>query len=92
MVRRGGKNPALRIFLTVYLVQAVVLWFVSLPVQFAQYNSEFGVAAWVGVAVWLTGFAFEAIGDACLWWGLYLRVHPTATEIACARCNRALCL
>ncbi|QWF77010.1 DUF1295 domain-containing protein [Amycolatopsis sp. CA-230715] len=52
-----------RIFVRVYLLQAVVLWFVSLPVQFAQYGHGFTVTAWLGVAVWLIGFAFEAVGD-----------------------------
>jgi steroid 5-alpha reductase family enzyme len=63
MAERAGPRPAARIFVRVYLVQAVVLWFVSLPVQFAQFGTGFGVLGWLGVALWLTGFAFEAIGD-----------------------------
>ncbi|WP_020674326.1 DUF1295 domain-containing protein [Amycolatopsis nigrescens] len=63
MVRRAGSRPGRRIFVRVYLVQAVVLWFVSLPVQLAQYGTGFGVAAWFGVALWAIGFTFEAIGD-----------------------------
>ena len=59
---RMAPGP-LRMFGRVYLFQAVVLYFVSLPVQFAMYGKEFGVTAWLGVLVWLTGFAFEAIGD-----------------------------
>lgn len=51
----------------IYLLQAVVAWFVSLPVQLAQYQSEV-VLGWLlaGAALWLTGFGFEAIGDAQL--------------------------
>lgn len=66
MVRRGGANPALRIFLRVYLTQAVVLWFVSLPVLAAQLGgagSGLAPLVWLGVAVWTVGFAFEVIGD-----------------------------
>ncbi|MBB5851471.1 DUF1295 domain-containing protein [Amycolatopsis umgeniensis] len=63
MAESAGPNPALKLFVRVYLVQAVVLWFVSLPVQFAMYGDSFGVTAWLGVAVWLVGFGFETIGD-----------------------------
>jgi steroid 5-alpha reductase family enzyme len=63
MVERAGDNPALKIFVRVYLVQAVVLYFVSLPVQFAQYGTGIGVLGWLGVAVWLVGFGFETVGD-----------------------------
>ncbi len=63
MVERAGPNPAAKIFVRVYLLQAVVLYFVSLPVQFAQYGTGLGVLGWLGVVVWLVGFAFETIGD-----------------------------
>jgi steroid 5-alpha reductase family enzyme len=63
LVEKAGDNPGLRIFVTVYLMQGVVLWFVSLPVQFAQYAHGFGVTAWLGAAVWLVGFGFETVGD-----------------------------
>ncbi|SFB38381.1 Steroid 5-alpha reductase family enzyme [Amycolatopsis marina] len=66
MVERGGAHPALRIFLRVYLVQAAVLWFVSLPVLAAQAGgAETGFAPllWLGATVWAAGFAFEVIGD-----------------------------
>lgn len=63
MAERAGPNPGPTLFVRVYLVQAAVLWFVSLPVQFAMYGDSFGVTAWIGVALWLAGFAFEAVGD-----------------------------
>jgi steroid 5-alpha reductase family enzyme len=66
MVERAGDNPGPRIYVRVYLVQAVILWFVSLPVQFAQYEHGFGVTAWLGIAVWLVGFGFETAGDSQL--------------------------
>ncbi|WP_406634748.1 DUF1295 domain-containing protein [Amycolatopsis sp. WGS_07] len=63
IVERAGPNPGVRIFVRTYLMQAVVLWFVSLPVQFAMSGTGFGLTAWLGVAVWLLGFAFETVGD-----------------------------
>ncbi|GGK80214.1 DUF1295 domain-containing protein [Mangrovihabitans endophyticus] len=50
----------------VYLTQAAVLWFVSLPVQAAQYASDLSPWALAGVAVWLVGMVFETVGDAQL--------------------------
>ncbi|WP_116949650.1 DUF1295 domain-containing protein [Jiangella endophytica] len=51
--------------LWVCLPQAVILWFVSLPVQVAQYVTI--EPAWwlvgLGVAVWAVGLVFEAVGD-----------------------------
>lgn len=48
----------------VYLTQGAILLFVSLPVQVAMSGTEPpGWIAWAGVAVWLVGFAFEAVGD-----------------------------
>jgi len=63
IIERAGPNPGGRIFVRTYLMQAAVLWFVSLPVQFAMSGTGFGITGWLGIAVWLIGFAFETIGD-----------------------------
>ncbi|WP_033292338.1 DUF1295 domain-containing protein [Amycolatopsis jejuensis] len=63
MLDRAGPNPGARMFVRVYLLQAVLLWFISLPVQFAMSGKDFGVTAWLGIAVWLVGFTFETTGD-----------------------------
>jgi steroid 5-alpha reductase family enzyme len=48
----------------VYLTQAAVMWFVSLPVQVGAFQDVgLGLVAWVGVAVWLVGMFFETVGD-----------------------------
>lgn len=48
----------------IYLTQAAVMWFVSLPVQVAAFETPApGVLVWVGVAVWLVGMFFETVGD-----------------------------
>ncbi|WP_441251757.1 DUF1295 domain-containing protein [Kitasatospora sp. McL0602] len=57
--RRTGY--ALRV---VYLLQAAIVWLVSLPVQAAQYLPHpLGPLAWAGAALWGVGLAFEAVGD-----------------------------
>ncbi len=49
---------------TIYLTQALLILFISLPVQVAQYSTEHvGPIAVVGVLVWAVGLAFEALGD-----------------------------
>ena len=64
---RAKGNPRLHMAKVVFLPQAVLMWFISLPVQVAQLGAhEFGPLAWAGVAVWLVGFAFETVGDAQL--------------------------
>ena len=53
-------------FLTVFLLQAVILWVVSLPIQIALVNAESNPLGWLdlaGVAVWSIGMFFEAVGD-----------------------------
>jgi steroid 5-alpha reductase family enzyme len=64
MAQRAGEHVLRYMFIRVYLVQAAILWFVSLPVQFAQVGTGWGnPSIWIGVVVWAIGFAFEAIGD-----------------------------
>ncbi|MFE2141971.1 DUF1295 domain-containing protein [Streptomyces sp. NPDC059456] len=61
---RGRGNPHLRALLMVYLLQAGLVWLVSLPVQTASYvDSPLGVPAALGVLLWAVGLAFEAVGD-----------------------------
>ena len=51
-------------FTRVYLLQALLVWFVSLPVQMVQYGtSSPGPQTAFACALWLFGFAFEAVGD-----------------------------
>jgi steroid 5-alpha reductase family enzyme len=60
-----GPNRALRALGIVFLLQAVVAWFISLPLQAAMYiRSGWSALAFVGIAVWLIGLFFEAVGDA----------------------------
>ncbi|MEU1630527.1 DUF1295 domain-containing protein [Streptomyces sp. NPDC020096] len=58
----GSRNLyALRM---VYLLQAALVWLVSLPVQAAQYVPvPLGPAAVAGGVLWAAGVCFEAVGD-----------------------------
>ncbi|MFD7500218.1 DUF1295 domain-containing protein [Streptomyces sp. NPDC059850] len=48
----------------VYLLQGLLVWLVSLPVQAAQYTAvPLGPSAVAGGALWATGMFFEATGD-----------------------------
>ncbi|MGW1893919.1 DUF1295 domain-containing protein [Streptomyces sp. NPDC002004] len=51
----------------VYLLQGLLVWLVSLPVQIAQYApGPVTGFAWAGTALWAVGLFFEAVGDAQL--------------------------
>jgi steroid 5-alpha reductase family enzyme len=63
----GAKFPIVSLF-TVFLLQAAVMWVVSLPIQFAHGDDSpsIGPIAVMGLMVWLVGVAFESVGDAQL--------------------------
>jgi steroid 5-alpha reductase family enzyme len=52
-------------FFTVFALQGVILWFVSLPVQVVQAapGGPLGGLDAVGAAVWFVGLVFETVGD-----------------------------
>ncbi len=69
MRRRHGARWPLRSLLQVFVLQGLLMWLISLPVQAAERARGPGALGWVdaiGVALTLTGVAFEAIGDAQL--------------------------
>lgn len=68
MRRHWGDRFALVSLLTVFALQGVLMWIVSLPAQLGQVRDtpDLGVLAFLGVAVWLVGFTFESVGDAQL--------------------------
>lgn len=48
----------------VFLLQGVVIWFASLPVQLGQaFTTALGWPAMVGCGVWLIGMVFETVAD-----------------------------
>ena len=64
MLSRGRGNPTWYAVRTIYLTQAAVMWFVSLPVQVAMFqDAPLGPVAWLGIALWAVGMFFETVGD-----------------------------
>ncbi|NHD16172.1 MULTISPECIES: DUF1295 domain-containing protein [unclassified Actinopolyspora] len=64
MLAKARSRPLARMFFRVYLTQAAVMWFVSLPVVFAQHQPNgVGVLGVLGALVWCFGFVFEVVGD-----------------------------
>ena len=68
MRKRWGSRFPLASLGTVFILQGVLMWIVSLPVQLGQVQEspDVGVLAWLGVALWAVGLFFEAVGDAQL--------------------------
>lgn len=63
----GGSLSTVGIWVAVrkvFLVQGAAVWLVSLPLQAAALVSSWWTwAVWLGVAVWVVGVFFEAVGD-----------------------------
>jgi steroid 5-alpha reductase family enzyme len=63
---RYKENLHLQTFLRVFLLQGVLIWLISMPVQVAQYwrvPDHLSLPAMAGTALWAIGFLFEAISD-----------------------------
>jgi len=60
----GAKFPLISL-VTVFAVQGMLMWVVSLPLQLGQIDSEtdIGAIAIFGTIIWAIGLAFESIGD-----------------------------
>ena len=62
--RRNEPNFALKSLYLVFGLQAILAWFISLPLLGAVASPlAAGWLDWAGVALWSIGFAFEAGGD-----------------------------
>ncbi len=62
--RWGARFPVVSL-LTVFTLQGVLMWVVSLPVQLGQSRDGTGIAVFAvfGVALWAIGLTFETVGD-----------------------------
>lgn len=68
MRKNWGNRFELRSLFTVFILQSVLIWFISLPVQLAMIGRvEETIRFGIGGLIWLTGFLFESIGD----WQMY---------------------
>ena len=71
--KAGGDKPFIMRSLThVFIMQCCISFFVSLPVQVGQFGTSpwlvfpdgaLGFLAWLGVAIFVIGLMFEAVGD-----------------------------
>lgn len=63
-----GKNFYIRSYLQVFLLQGFFMWLISIPLQIAAITViwQGWVMLGVGVAIWLLGFYWQALGDAQL--------------------------
>lgn len=63
--REEWKFPVLRAFFQVFMLQGFFMWVVALPVIMSHTagGTELTWINYIGVAVWLVGFFFEAVGD-----------------------------
>lgn len=62
--KMGPKFPVVSL-ITVFGLQGVLMWSVSLPVMFANADATppLGPVAIMGIMVWIVGFGFESVGD-----------------------------
>jgi steroid 5-alpha reductase family enzyme len=65
MRKKKGPKFGLISLVTVFGLQGVLMWVVSLPVQFGNADDSPGIGpiAVIGIILWITGLSFEAIGD-----------------------------
>jgi len=71
---RAKGNRTWFAYTRVYLLQAALVWFVSLPVQTVQYGLRpLSPVAVIGGCVWAVGIFFEAVGD---WQLLRFKADP----------------
>ena len=65
--KEAGKSWWWQSLLRVFWLQGALLWIISAPLLTAQQSPQgLTFLDYVGVAVWLVGFYFEAVGDAQL--------------------------
>ena len=64
--KEWGKSFVWRSFLQVFLLQAIFLYIIALPILFITGVSNAQISVWsiCGVVIWVIGFAFQSIADA----------------------------
>ncbi|MFD3525318.1 DUF1295 domain-containing protein [Streptomyces sp. NPDC058653] len=64
LLDKAPGNPTWYALRTVYLLQAGLVWLISLPVQLASYSaSPLGPLDAVALTLWAAGLTFETVGD-----------------------------
>lgn len=63
--RYSKRFPIVSLF-TVFALQGLLMWVISLPLQIAQISpapARLGFLDLIGAAIWVIGFLFESVGD-----------------------------
>jgi steroid 5-alpha reductase family enzyme len=78
LTKKWRGNIWVRAYFSVYLVQGGLIWLIGLPLSLATRPQLHGLGwlSFVGTAVWIFGFAFEAIADRQLRHFLQQPNHP----------------
>jgi steroid 5-alpha reductase family enzyme len=64
LLAKAKGNPDLYALRSVYLLQGILAFLISAPIQVGAFESgRVGVLGWVGVAIWVVGVIFETVGD-----------------------------
>ena len=66
MREKHGTGFSLRSLFTVFGLQGMIMWVVSLPLQAGQCENNqdrIGILAVLGMVLWSVGFLFESVGD-----------------------------
>ena len=63
--KEWGKYVVPRAFFQIFMLQGVFMYIIALPLIIAMGNSAVGLnwMSYIGIALWLIGFLFEAVGD-----------------------------
>ncbi len=79
MRRKAGATFPLRSLVTVFALQGILMWLISVPLQLALIEpaSRIGAPGWAGVTLFVLGFACEAIADAQL---ARFRAEPSSAD------------
>ena len=101
--RRGSEDPRyselsakwqgnfwLRAYFSVFLLQGLLVWIISLPIDL-EANRQINGLNWLsitGTLVWLIGFSFEAIADRQLTTFLRQQDHPKVMQTGLWRYSR----
>jgi steroid 5-alpha reductase family enzyme len=65
LLGKASGNPDLYALRMIYLLQGLLAFVIAAPILVGGYESgPVGPLAWIGVAVWIVGVCFEAVGDA----------------------------
>ena len=64
LMRHQTGNLVVFLVKKIYGLQGFLIWFISLPIQVAMYESaSLGAIGAIAIVLWIVGFTFEAVGD-----------------------------